>query len=136
MQYRTMEEEIFSTQVKECPLLINSPVVILENTDTASAAEDLLIDFDNVNRATIVGTASYGSTGQPLFIEFADGSNVRICTRWCTYPNGKEFINIGVIPHIHAELTLNDYKNNYDSVLEKGLKVLRDKVSNSLYNVK
>jgi len=135
MQYRKMEDETFSTEVKECPLLINSPVVILENTDTASAAEDFLIDFDNIQRATIVGTPSYGSTGQPLFIELPGGGNVRICTRWCLYPNGKEFINIGVMPHIHADLTLNDYKNNFDSVLETGLKVLREKVSNSLNSV-
>jgi ribosomal protein S9 len=126
-QYRTMEDETFSTQMPECPVFINSPVVILENADTASAAENFLVDFDNINRATIVGTPSYGSTGQPLSIDIPGGGKICICTRWCLYPNGKEFINTGVIPHIYAGLSLNDYKNNFDSVFEKGMAVLRDK---------
>ena len=111
----------------ERPFFINSPVVILENADTASAAENFLVDFDNINRATIVGTPSYGSTGQPLSIDIPGGGKFCICTRWCLYPNGKEFINTGVIPHIYAGLSLNDYKNNFDSVFEKGMAVLRDK---------
>jgi len=128
MQYRTYKDEIFSTQIKECPFFIDSPVVILENTDTASSAEDFLVDFDNINRAIIVGSASFGSTGQPLFFDLPGGGNFRICTRWCLYPNGKEFINIGVIPHIYANLSLNDYKNNFDSVFEKGINILREKI--------
>ena len=127
-EYRIMEEETFSTKISECPLFIESPVVILENADTGSAAEDFIIAFDNINRATIVGTPSYGSTGQPLFIELPGGGSFRICTRWCLYPNGKEFINKGVIPHIFADLSLNDYKNNFDSVFEKGLNILREKI--------
>jgi C-terminal processing protease CtpA/Prc len=122
----------FSTQVKECPLLINAPVVILEDADTCSAAEDFLVIFDNINRATIVGTPSYGSTGQPLIIDIPGGGSFRICTRWCLYPNGKEFINIGVIPHIYADLSINDYKNNIDSVFDKGIEVLRSKINSNV----
>jgi len=128
VEYRVMEDETFETQISECPTFIGSPVVILENFGTASAAEDFLIVFDNISRATIVGTPSYGSTGQPLSIDMPFGGGFRICTRWCLYPNGKEFINIGVVPHIYADLSLSDYINNIDSVFEKGLKVLRDKI--------
>jgi len=128
MQYRTMEEETFSTQISECPLFIDSPVVILENAYTGSAAEDFLIVFDNINRATIVGTPSSGTTGMPILIDIPGGGSFRICTLWCLYPNGKEFINKGVIPHIYADWSLNDYKNNTDSVFEKGINVLRGKI--------
>lgn len=128
LEYHSIEDETFSTKISECPFFIDSPVVLLENSSTGSAAEDFLIAFDNINRATIVGTPSYGSTGQPLFLEIPGGGKIRICTRWCLYPNGKEFINKGVEPHIYSDLSLNDYKNNYDSVLEKGINILRDKV--------
>ena len=77
-----------------------------------------------------MGTASYGSTGNPLSINLPGGGNANICTRRYTYPDNKEFINIGVEPHIYAELTQDDMINRYDSVLAKGLKVLREKINN------
>jgi C-terminal processing protease CtpA/Prc len=85
----------------------------------------MLICFDAVGRATIVGAASYGSTGQPLAFELPGGGGGRICTRWCTYPDGKEFINTGVIPQISASLSLEDLRNGYDSVLDEGIRILR-----------
>jgi C-terminal processing protease CtpA/Prc len=54
-----------------------------------------------------------------------NGGGFQICTMHCTYPDGREFINIGVKPHIPCEMTLNDYKNGVDSVLNKGLEVIR-----------
>ena len=128
VEYRTMEDEIFSTEISECPVFIDVPLVLLENTSTASAAEDFLIMLDNINRAIIVGTPSYGSTGQPLSLALPGGGMFRICTRWCLYPDGKEFINTGVMPHVFADLSLDDYKNNTDSVFETGMKVLREKI--------
>jgi C-terminal processing protease CtpA/Prc len=122
------EKEITKAHYPECPLILTQPVVILENAATGSSSENLLINFDNINRATIVGVASYGTTGNPLFVDLPGGGRARICTRRYTYPNGKEFINIGIEPHIHADLTLDDLLIGKDSVLDKGLKVLRDKL--------
>lgn len=48
-----------------------------------------------------------------------------ICTMWVEYPDGREFYNRGVQPHINAELSLNDYINGHDIVLKKGLSELR-----------
>jgi hypothetical protein len=111
--------------ISECPFTLTAPLIVLENERTCSAAEDMLICFDAVGRATIVGTPSYGSTGQPLTFDLPGGGEGRICTRWCTYPNGKEFINIGVLPHVKAELSLDDLKNGYDSVMDEGIEILR-----------
>lgn len=117
-----------SKEIKECPLTLNQPVAILENEFTASSAEDFLINFDNIGRAIIVGTPSYGSTGQPLIFDLPGGGSARICTMWCTYPDGREFINIGVKPHVYAQMSLDDYKKGYDRVFDKGLQVLRGKI--------
>ena len=116
-------------QVNECPFTFTAPLVVLENEGTCSSAEDMLICFDAVGRATIVGTPSCGSTGQPLVFDLPGGGEGRICTRWCTYPDGKEFINIGVVPHVKAELSLDNLKNGYDSVLDDGIKILRKNIS-------
>jgi hypothetical protein len=125
------EKNTVSKRIDGCPITLTKPLVVLENEGTASAAEDMLICFDYSKRATIVGTPSYGSTGQPLIFDLPGGGFARICTRWNTYPDGKEFINIGVQPHIYAEATISDMKNGYDGVLDKGISVLRDIISKS-----
>ncbi|MDR0443540.1 MAG: hypothetical protein LBH44_09055 [Treponema sp.] len=108
---------------------LDQPLVILANHNTGSAAEDFLVAFDNIKRATIVGTASAGSTGQAVFFDLPGGGSFRICTKWSLYPNGKEFINIGVQPDIYAVPSIDDYKNNYDRVFRKGIDVLREKIN-------
>lgn len=119
-------EEKFSTvNHNGCPLLLTQPLVILSSCRTASAAEDFLIEMDQAKRATIVGTASYGSTGQPLSINLESGGIIRICTRNCTYPDGRTFINTGVIPHVYCDMTIDDYKNGIDTVMDRGLVEVR-----------
>lgn len=111
--------------INECPFTLTAPLVVLENEGTCSSAEDMLICFDAVGRATIVGTPSYGSTGQPLSFDLPGGGVGRICTRWCTYPDGNEFINIGVIPQVSTAPSIEDLRNGYDNVLDEGIKILR-----------
>ena len=119
------EEGFSNTNHDGCPFLLNQPLVVLSSCNTGSASEDFLIELDNVKRATIVGTASYGSTGQPLLVNLESGGGFRICTRNCTYPDGRKFIDVGVQPHVKCELTLGDYKNGVDSVMNKGLEEVR-----------
>ncbi len=121
------EEEIVTADYPDCPVSLDQPVVILENAATGSSAENLLINFDNINRAIIIGVPSYGTTGNPLFVEMPGGGLARICTRRYTYPNDKEFINIGIQPHIYSDLSQEDLINGYDSVLDKGLEIIRKK---------
>ncbi len=123
-------------KINECPFTLTAPLVVLENEGTASAAEDMLICLDAVGRATIVGTPSCGSTGQPLVFDLPGGGEGRICTRWCTYPDGKEFINIGVIPHIYAVPSFEELRNGYDSVLDGGINVLRTEQKRTLWEEK
>lgn len=124
--HNLFEEQLTNAYYPDCPLTLEQPVVILENSATGSSAENLLINFDIISRATIVGTPSYGTTGNPLFVELPGGGLARICTRRYTYPNDKEFINIGIEPHIAADLTLEDLSNGRDSVMNKGLDILRN----------
>ena len=112
----------------DCPFLLKQPLVLLSSYNTGSAAEDFLIGLDNAKRAVIIGSASGGSTGQPLFYDLESGGKFQICSHKCIYPDGREFINIGVQPHIKCELTLDDYKNGVDSVMNKGIEEIRKMV--------
>jgi len=123
-------EDKITTVNNDCPFLLNAPLVVLSSCNTGSAAEDFLVTLDQAERAVIIGTASGGSTGQPLFIELESGGSFQICTHKCKYPDGREFINIGVQPHIKCEMTLDDYINGSDSVMNRGLEEIRSLMIN------
>lgn len=127
------EEEITTAHYPDCPVTFKQPVVILENAFTASSAENLLINFDSNKRATIIGTPSYGSTGNILANQLPGGGILAICTVHCSYPDGKEMTNIGIMPHIHKELSSDDLKNGLDSILDEGLSEIRRQNENTHY---
>jgi C-terminal processing protease CtpA/Prc len=122
------EDKTYTCNRDDCPGTLTAPLVVLSSADTASAAEDFLVALDYNNRATIVGSASYGSTGNPLLVNLESGGSFQICTRNCIYPDGREFINIGVQPHVPFVMTLDDYKNGVDSAMNKGLEIVREKI--------
>lgn len=101
------------------------PTVILIGHQTASAAEDFLIFADNQEHMTKIGEPTFGSTGQPLKIKLPAGGSARICTKKDTYPNGKEFVGVGIKPDIEVSKTLQDYIENKDPVLEKATEYLK-----------
>lgn len=78
------------------------PVVVLIGPGTFSAAEDFLIPLHYNHRATLVGQPTSGSTGQPLSISLPGGGTAFICTKWDTYPDGREFVGIGVMPDVEV----------------------------------
>ncbi|QKJ32513.1 hypothetical protein HQ865_23040 [Mucilaginibacter mali] len=103
----------------------NKPVTLLINAATFSAAEDFAVAFDAMKRGSIIGQPSGGSTGQPLRLTLPGGGTARYCARRETYPDGKEFVGVGVIPQIVVEKNINDVYNGTDSVLKKALEVLK-----------
>jgi hypothetical protein len=123
------EQKTMSPNNARITLTLEQPMVILVNQTTGSAAEDFLIPFDALKRATIVGIPTNGSSGTPKFLNLPGGGGARICTQWHSYPDGREYINTGVQPHIRAELSIDDVKNGNDSVFKKGIDALREKIN-------
>lgn len=103
------------------------PTAILIGHGTASAAEDFLIYADNQKHMTKIGESTYGSTGQPLMIDLPNGGIARVCTKKDTYPDGREFVGIGIKPDINITKDLSGYIENKDPVLEKAIEHLTTK---------
>ena len=103
------------------------PTVLLIGNNTASAAEDFLIATDNQKHMTKIGEPTFGSTGQPMLFDLPGGGSARICTKKDTYPDGREFVGVGIQPDILISKTLNDFETNKDSVLEKAIEYLNQK---------
>ena len=88
---------------------------------TFSAAEDFCLAFDFLKRGTIIGEPTGGSTGQPLFFKLPGGGSARVCTKHDVYPDGKEFVGVGVQPNKLVVPTIADLRANRDTVLEAAL---------------
>lgn len=99
----------------------DKPVYILTSPKTFSAAEDFVMTFDAMHRGLILGEPTGGSTGQPLFFYLPGGGNARVCTKRNTYPDGKEFVGVGIQPNISVKQTVRDFREGKDTVLETAL---------------
>ncbi|MEY8848768.1 S41 family peptidase [Psychroserpens sp. XS_ASV72] len=100
------------------------PTAILIGHGTGSAAEDFLIYADNQKHMTKIGDPTNGSTGQPLMFSLPNGGIARVCTKKDTYPDGREFVGIGIQPDIKVTKKLSDYIENKDPVLVKAIEYL------------
>lgn len=108
---------------------IEAPVVVLFGRNTGSAAEDFLIFADKLEQFTYVGEPTNGSTGQPLFINnLPGGGSARICTKRDTYPDGRDFVGVGVQPDVFVQGTVQSLIDGSDPMLAKAVAVLATKI--------
>jgi C-terminal processing protease CtpA/Prc len=105
--------------------LYTRPVVVLLGPRSFSAAEDFLVAFDAMDRGKLMGEASGGSTGQPLSFSLPGGGSARVCSKWDSYPDGKEFVGVGVVPDVLVKPTVKDIQTGRDPVVEEAVKYLR-----------
>jgi carboxyl-terminal processing protease len=103
----------------------DKPVLVLTSARTYSAAEDFVVAFDAMGRGRVVGETTGGSTGQPLAVALPGGAFVRICTKRDTYPDGREFVGVGIKPQVPARPTVADFRAGRDTVLEAATRLLR-----------
>jgi carboxyl-terminal processing protease len=106
---------------------VNVPVYILIGEKTFSAAEDFLILLDGSKNIKLVGKPTAGSSGQPLMFDLPYGMMARICAKRDTYPDGRDFIGVGVKPDIYVKRTVEDYRNAVDSELKAVIAMLKKK---------
>ncbi|MEL6624463.1 MAG: S41 family peptidase [Bacteroidota bacterium] len=102
------------------------PTVLLIGNGTASAAEDFLIAADNQKHMIKIGQPTFGSTGQPMVFDMPGGGSARICTKKDTYPDGREFVGVGIQPDIYVKKSLDDFIHDKDPALEKAIEYLEN----------
>ena len=104
----------------------SGPVVVLIGPKTYSAAEDFLVPLKASGRATLIGEPTGGSTGQPLFVNVY-GASAGICTKWDRFPDGTDFVGVGVQPDIPVARTKADVAGGRDPALESAIAFLKQK---------
>ena len=122
-------EEI--TKAESNPI-IDVPVVLLINENSASASEIVAGALKDLNKATIIGTKSYGKGVIQRIIKLTDGSALKLTIEEYFTPNKNKINKIGVEPHETVRLPesvenplLLEKKD--DTQLERAIEILKNK---------
>lgn len=113
---------------------LQMPMVVLVNSNTASAAElftSALMDYDY---ATVIGTQTYGKGTVTMPFILSDGSVVYISVEHYYPPKSDNFEGVGITPDLVLDLDdaakkINFYKLTYetDNQLQKAVEIIKEK---------
>jgi len=112
---------------------INLPMAVLINGSTASAAELFAAALNDYDKATLVGTTTYGKGTMQSVMRLPDNSAVSISTDMYNPPYSENYEGVGVTPDIEVRLDeALEGKNIYtitdteDNQLQAAIKLLNE----------
>jgi carboxyl-terminal processing protease len=79
------------------------PMVVLVNGASASAAEIVAGALQDNQRATVLGTHTYGKGSVQVVIPFGDGTGMKLTTAYYHTPSGRVIQGKGVMPDVVVE---------------------------------
>lgn len=104
------------------------PLVVLIDSNSASAAEILAGAIQDYGIGTLVGTTTYGKGIVQQIISLPDKSAVKITIGSYFTPNGRDIHGLGIEPDVEIEFDGETYystEDHYDNQLEKAKEVLK-----------
>ena len=125
--YKSGNEEIITAEEKP---IITMPIAVLTNGYSASASEIFAGALKDLQKATIVGTKTYGKGVIQSLIPLSDGSGIKITTaEYCT-PNRNKINKVGIEPDIEAELPddIEELTDDNDTQLQRAVQELENKI--------
>lgn len=109
---------------------VQVPVAVLVNENTASASELFAGAMQDSGKAVLVGTNTFGKGIVQSFIDFEDGSAVKLTTSKYYTPKGRNIHEKGLKPDIEIKLDLATIgKKTPDNQMQKAIDYLKEKIS-------
>lgn len=107
------------------PVNSEVPLVVLVNEGTASASEITAGALQDLKRAKLVGTPTFGKGFIQNWIPLRNSNGgLRITiARWLT-PKGRQIQELGLTPDFLVPFTIEDFQNNLDPQLNQAVAVL------------
>lgn len=110
--------------------IINMPIVILTNENTASSSEILAGALKDHKKATIVGEKTYGKGVIQRLLTLPDGSGLKITSEKYLTPNRIEINKVGIEPDEKVELpetvtNILNVEKTEDTQLQKAIEILK-----------
>ena len=113
------------TKSEENPI-IDIPIVVLVNQNSASASEIFAGALKDNNKATIIGTKTFGKGVIQTLYRLSDGSGLKMTTaEYCT-PNRNKINEVGIEPDITVELPedVTELTDENDTQLQRAIEEL------------
>lgn len=110
--------------------IINMPIIVLTNENTASASEILAGALKDLGKAKTVGTKTYGKGVIQQILKLNDGSGLKITIEEYQTPNKNKINKVGIEPDETVELpssvssSLNVNESD-DTQLQKAIEMLK-----------
>ncbi|MFQ9263775.1 MAG: S41 family peptidase [Clostridia bacterium] len=110
--------------------IINMPIIILTNENTASASEILAGALKDLGKAKTVGTTTYGKGVIQQILKLNDGSGIKITIEEYQTPNRNKIHKVGIEPDEKVELPESvqnslSIKEIEDTQLQKAIEMLK-----------
>lgn len=110
--------------------IINMPIVILTNENTASASEILAGALKDLEKAKTVGTTTYGKGVIQQILRLSDGSGLKVTIEEYQTPNRNKIHKVGIEPDEKVELpesieNVLNVKESEDTQLQKAIEMLK-----------
>lgn len=124
---KKQKEEI--TKAKQGKI-IDLPIVVLVNENTASASEILTAAVkENNENVTIIGTTTYGKGIIQTIFTLTDGSGIKLTTNEYYTPNHNVIHKVGMKPDIEVKLPEGEsfytVEREKDTQLQKAIEILK-----------
>ena len=111
-------------------VLIDMPIVVLVNKNSASSSEILAGALKDLNEATIVGTTTYGKGVIQQLLSLRSGAGLKVTVEEYYTPNRTKINGVGIEPNEKVELpeTVSNpllVQRDEDTQLQKAIEILK-----------
>ena len=111
-------------------VIIDMPIVVLVNENSASSSEILAGALKDLNEATIVGTTTYGKGVIQQLLTLRNGAGLKVTVEEYYTPNRTKINGVGIEPNEKVELPENVsnhllVQRDEDTQLQKAIEILK-----------
>lgn len=113
-------ENVLSSDAK----CLDAPMVVLANENTASAGELFTAALRDYNKATIIGTKTFGKGSMQSVIPLSNGGAIKLSTEMYNPPYSDNYDGVGIVPDKTVELSEEAQLNFYKLTDEEDIQLM------------